>query len=37
MKGTRAASSIEKAISIIKQHPGENTIVFMLTDGKLQD
>jgi hypothetical protein len=37
MSGTRCAEALEVAISEIKRFPEEHTVLFLLTDGKMQD
>ena len=37
ISGKKAAPSIEAAIGLIKRNPNENSIVFFLSDGKMDD
>lgn len=37
MSGTKLAEALEYAISEIKKFPDEHTVLFLLTDGKIED
>ena len=37
MSNTKAANALETAVELIKRYPDDHTLLFLLTDGKIED